>query len=291
MKKILKNSKVKIAKKIIKASAPKRIEVRFPDWEVLSYKNTAIMKPILIEGMPGIGNVGKICMDLLIEETSADKIMSFFSYGLPNSVFVNEDNLVQLPQIVLYHKRIGGQDFLFLTGDVQPMTEKASYEFSELIIDLFRHFKGKYIVTLGGIGLSEIPENPKIFLTGNDKLFVEKISKSFDKKKLKHEKKIYGHVGPILGVSGLLLGISSKHDVPAFSLLAETFGHPIYVGLKGTKAILNILNTYFSIGLKFEKLDKEIKHIDNQMKGISNGDAESGDSLKYKKFSDVNYIG
>jgi hypothetical protein len=272
-------------------SIPLKVETRFKDWEVLEYKRFRLVKPILIEGMPGIGNVGKICMDLMIEDTKASLFMSFFSYGLPNSVFVNEENLVELPNICLYYKKINRQDYLFLTGDVQPMTEKSSYEFSEIIMELFKRFNGQYIITLGGIGLGDIPEFPKVYLTGNNKEFVDKVSKSMIKKKLKHETKIYGLVGPILGISGLLLGVSKKYKTNAFSLLAETFGHPIYVGLKGSKSILGILNEYLNLGLKFDRLDKEISIIDAQMKGLGN-DIDPHDTLgKYRKYSDINYIG
>ena len=290
-----KNNEAKMSKSVVKEMSKSWIiETRFKEWQVLQYAKISIKNPILIEGMPGIGNVGKICMDLLIEDLKAELLMTFFSHNLPNSVFVNEDNLVSLPRISLYHKKISGQDFLFLTGDVQPITENSSYEFSELIVELFINNSGKYIVTLGGIGLPEIPDTPRVFLTGNDKKFVEGMSSLMEKKKLRHDTKIYGMVGPILGVSGLLLGVSKNYDLKAFSLLAETFGHPVYVGLKGSKAILQILNGLFKLGFNFDKLDKEIKQIDAQMAGIGDSDLSEGTKdkvVKYRKYSDVNYIG
>ena len=36
------------------------------DWDVTTYSDLKMKNPILIEGMPGIGNVGKISMDILI---------------------------------------------------------------------------------------------------------------------------------------------------------------------------------------------------------------------------------
>ena len=58
-------------------------------WEVTKEIKTIpkLNKPILIEGLPGIGNVGKIAVDFLIEELKAKKIYSFFSYKFPHSVF------------------------------------------------------------------------------------------------------------------------------------------------------------------------------------------------------------
>jgi len=258
------------------------------EWEIVEHSNPKISKPILVEGMPGIGNVGKISMDILIEETKAVLITSFYSKYLPNSVFVNEDNLVDLPKIGLYYKRIKNQDYLFLTGDVQPVTEHASYSFSELIINLFKEYNGKHMVTLGGIGLNVIPDNPKVYITGSNKKFVQNISNDFKKNKLVFETKIYGMVGPIIGLSGLLLGIAKKNNLNAYCLLSETLGHPVYVGLKGSKVILDILNKQYSFGLNLDKLSKEIKHIDAQS-GIPSNDDK--DTSKYRKYSDVNYIG
>ena len=274
---------------------PENISTNYPNWEVLMYKKISLSSPILIEGMPGIGNVGKIVMDVLIEESKANLFMTFFSNQLPNNVFVNEENLVDLPKLSLYHKNINNQDYLFLTGDVQPINEQASYEFSGMIIELFKRFNGKYLITLGGIGLNDIPSDPKVYITGNNSSLVNMVSKNLEKKKIHVETKIYGHVGPILGVSGVLLGISKKNDMAAYSLLSETFGHPIYVGLKAAKAILNILNHYYDFKINLEKIDKEIKQIDAQMQGLNNDSEISEDAkdkmLKYKKYSDVNYIG
>lgn len=258
------------------------------EWEIIEHTNPKITKPILIEGMPGIGNVGKISMDILIEETKAVLITSFYSKYLPNSVFVNENDLVDLPKIGLYYKRIKNQDYLFLTGDVQPVTEHASYSFSELIIKLFKEYNGKHIVTLGGIGLNIIPDNPKVYITGNNKKFVQAMSNDLKKNKQVFETKIYGMVGPIIGLSGLLLGIAKKHNLDAYCLLSETLGHPAYVGLKGSKVILDILSKQYSLGLDLEKLSKEIKQMDLQL-GTSPTDDK--DTLKYRKYSDVNYIG
>ena len=250
-------------------------------WETKVLKKAALRNPIMIEGLPGIGNVGKIVMDFLIEKTKAKKIIEFFSQYLPNSVFISQNNLVELPKLELFHKRIKNQDYLFLTGDVQPVTENASYTFCDLVLDYFKKQKGAYIVTLGGIGLNEIPDHPVVYITGNSKKLVDEF------KHLKVDPKIYGVVGPILGISGLLLGVAQKKKVPAVSLLAETFGHPIYLGLKGAKAILINLNTKFKFGIDLKDLEKEIKSMDSQLS------KQEGATSKYlpKYQQDVNYIG
>lgn len=223
-------------------------------------KKPKLNNPILIEGLPGIGNVGKIVVDFLIDEIKATKLYEINSYTFPHSVFINEKNLVELPKIQIYYKKLRKQDFLLLAGDVQPIDEMSSYEFTDKILDIAQEFKCREIITLGGIGLADIPKKPKVFCTANNKAIIKRYKNGF-----KFDDKLYGVVGPIIGVTGLLLGLAEKRRMPAISFLAETYGHPMYLGIKGAREILTLLNKKFSFGIKLEKLDKEIKNIDKEL--------------------------
>ena len=79
------------------------------EWQVTqdSEKLKKLNKPLFIEGLPGLGNVGKIAVDFMIEELKAKKLYTFFSYKFPHSVFVNEDNLVDMPKLEVYYKKFG----------------------------------------------------------------------------------------------------------------------------------------------------------------------------------------
>ena len=122
-------------------------------WKVEEFgKKPQLNKPILIEGLPGIGNVGKVAVDFMIDELKAKKIYELFSYTFPHSVFVNEENLVELPKIEIYYAKKNGKNLLFLAGDIQPIDEVSCYEFSDKILDILEGFKGKEIRSLGGVG-------------------------------------------------------------------------------------------------------------------------------------------
>jgi uncharacterized protein len=252
-------------------------------WQINTYSSRKLKDSILIEGLPGIGNVGKIVADYLIDELKAEKLMDFFSHCLPNSVFVNETNTVSLPSIELYYKRINNQDFLFLSGDVQPSTEEGSYSFSELILDIAQSYNCKEIITLGGIGLGEIPQTPVVYCAPNDLKFVEKFIKAGAKKE------VYGVVGPIMGISGLLVGLSEKRRIKATALLAETLGHPMYLGLKGAKESLAILCKVYKIKVNFKELEKEIAAMDSA--DGEEHDPKLASLQKLKKHKETNYIG
>ena len=64
-------------------------------WQInQTSKKVKITNPILIEGLPGMGNVGKIAVDFLIDALAAKKVYEISSNTLPHCVFVNEENMV-----------------------------------------------------------------------------------------------------------------------------------------------------------------------------------------------------
>ncbi len=261
-------------------------------WEVKSVgKIPKLHDAVLIEGLPGIGNVGKVAVDFIIEELKAKKIYEFFSYSFPHSVFVNEDNLVELPTIEMYYIQNRKHSFLFLAGDIQPTDEVASYEFSDLILDIAQKHNAKEIITLGGIGMPSIPENPRVFCTGNSKEIVKKYKNGTE---LNDE--LFGVVGPIIGVSGLLVGLSSKRKMKAISMLAETYGHPMYLGVKGAREIVKVLNKKLDLKINIKKMDQEISRLESDMgkktKKLKEMARQSAISkFRTKKGSEPTYIG
>ena len=80
-------------------------------------KLSSLTNPLFIEGLPGIGNVGKVAIDFVIDELKAEKVYEITSSSFPHSVFVAEDNLVELPTIEIFRKRTKGRDILLTTQD------------------------------------------------------------------------------------------------------------------------------------------------------------------------------
>jgi len=253
-------------------------------------KNAPQLKnPILIEGLPGIGNVGKIAVDFLVEELGAKKMMEINSFSFPNSVFVNDRNLVELPKVELYFKvmKKGKNDLLFLAGDVQPLDEEGSYEFSHKILDIAQELGVKQIITVGGIGLPAVPENPKVYCTS----WSNRVAKEC-RKGTSIAEKLNGVVGPIIGVTGLIVGLAEERKMDAVCLLAETYGHPLYLGMKGSKEILKVLGKKLKFKVNLNSLDKDIQEIESELtektKQLSVANKSAVKNLMNKE---VSYIG
>lgn len=258
-------------------------------WEITTIsKEPTLKNPLFIEGLPGIGNVGKIAVDFLIEEFNATKLYSFFSHKFPHSVFVNDKNLVEMPKIEIYYKKGKKRDFLLLTGDIQPIDEESCYTFCDEILTLVKKFHCSEIITTGGIGLQHVPDKSKVYCTGND----AKLVQEYTQKELQVEKNIFGVVGPIMGVSGVLLGLGKRRGVKGVTLLAETFAHPLYLGIKGAKEIVRVLETKFSWGIDLKKMNQEILEVEKQlMKKTKEWEAAMGQAGAKAVTKEAGYIG
>jgi proteasome assembly chaperone (PAC2) family protein len=107
--------------------------------------------------------------------------------------------------------------------------------------------------------------------------------------------KLYGVVGPIVGVAGLTLGLAEKRKIPAICILAETFGHPMYLGVKGSREILKVLSQKLSLKINIKDLDKEIQTLEKEILKKTEemtGVAKKTALKKFKMLSEeTSYIG
>ncbi len=245
-----------------------------PSFEIKYLAKPKLRDSILIAGLPGIGNVGKVTVDFLIDSLDAKKFAEIGSYYFPSSVFVNEENLVSLPKVELYCKHTKGCDIILLAGDVQPIDEHSCYLFCDEVLNLFESYGGKEIITVGGIGLQKIPKSPKLYITGTGKEVIRKYKYCL--------RDIYGVVGPILGVSGVLVGLAGKRGIPAVSLLAQTFAHPAYLGIKGSREALKSISERLGVKLDIKRLDKEIDDLEHELRLKTQQLADLKESMKPK---------
>ncbi|MBI2669384.1 PAC2 family protein [Candidatus Woesearchaeota archaeon] len=256
-------------------------------WQTtIEAKLPKLHSPLLLEGLPGIGNVGKIVTDFLVEELKAQKLYSFFSYSFPHSVFVNEKDLVDMPKLEIYHASLKKHDLLILTGDIQPIDEESCYSFCEEILNIAKQFDCHEVITTGGIGLQHVPEKPQVYCTSNDPQLLNQYIKDFPV-----QKSIYGVVGPIVGVSGVLIGLAKRRNIKGIALLAETFGHPMYLGIKGAQEILAIIEKKVGQNLNLKQMSKEIIELEKDvMKKTKEWEAVTSAGAKAKQ-KEINYIG
>ena len=64
--------------------------------EVVKIKDVKLNNAILLEGLPGVGNVGKLAAMHLIEELKAKKCTEIYSSNFPPQVLIDNGGIVNL---------------------------------------------------------------------------------------------------------------------------------------------------------------------------------------------------
>lgn len=241
---------------------------------------------VLLEGLPGIGNVARVAVDFLIDKLDAKKYVTIFSDCFPKSVFIDEDSLIRLPKVEIYYKKRGeGKDLVFLIGDVQPQESKDNYTLMLKVLEFAKELKVNEIITLGGIGMRN-PSPEKIHGAGSNK----EIKKKFEDYDVIFDGN--GTVNLIVGAAGLLLGLGERKEISGISLLSETHAKPGKIGLESSKSLLKILEDYLELELPLDELKKELKEgIGLKKKGGKEIKKLKQMLEKYSNKKDLSYIG
>src|SRR5660398_15892 len=130
--------------------------------EVKNIKDVELENPVLVEGLPGIGHVGKLVAEHIIDELGAEKIAEVYSSHFPPQVIVLADGLVRMVRSEFYAVKSEKQDLLILVGDHQSATNEGHYELTDAYLDIAKRHNVRRIYTLGGYGLGQLVEKPAV---------------------------------------------------------------------------------------------------------------------------------
>jgi uncharacterized protein (TIGR00162 family) len=126
-------------------------------------KELDLKDPILVEGLPGVGHVGKLVAEHLIDELEAELVIEVYSPHLPPQVIVLDDGTVKQVRNEIYVHRGEDRDLLLLVGDYQSATNEGHYELAGAFLDLCEEFGVKRIYTLGGYGTGQFVASPRFW--------------------------------------------------------------------------------------------------------------------------------
>ena len=212
-------------------------------------KKVDLRDPILIEGLPGLGLVGKITIRYLIKRLEAKKFAYLYSPHFPYYVIVNKKGSVRRLRGTFYYwkNKKEKNDIILFTGDSQSQTIEGQYEIAESMLNFSQKHKVKTIATIGGYR-KEIKEKPQVYVDATTKKLLDQA--------LSAGAKVGKSGSPIVGTAGLILGLAGFKKIEALCLLGETRGYmpdPL-----AAKSVLEVLRSAFSFELDLDGLDEEI---------------------------------
>lgn len=214
--------------------------------------------PIVLEGLPGIGFVGKFVVDQIIKHKNATKFAELKSDYFPPQVTMKSNGLIEHMKNEFYYiKDLGEdkQDVILLTGNTQGSDFEGQISITKVLIEYFEDLNASKIITLGGLGVGDLVDKSRVFVAANNLEMIDQALQIENTQIRKDEG------GAIIGASGLLLYYAEEKDIPALCLMGETPG--FFVDAMAAKAVMQVLTQLLKFDVNQEEIDEQIE-ITNQ---------------------------
>ncbi len=234
---------------------------------IMEFERPKLKDPIFIEGLPGVGNVGRIAAGYLAEELGGKKFAELTSSHFMPFVLLHQSSAVHVLKNEFYYRKAKGKgqrDLIILVGDSQSIDPEGHYEIVHEILGFVKKLGVSEMFTLAGLGVGEVVNKPKVLGAVSD----PEVAKKYGKMGINFD--AGSRVGTILGTSGLLLGMGRYYGIKGMCLLGETVGLPILPDPKSAEEVLKVLVKVLNLKLDISKLDKKVKEMEELFKKIQN---------------------
>jgi uncharacterized protein len=248
------------------------ISVRYFD----GFEGKDLVNPLMIEGLPGIGQVGKLVAEYMIHMLGAVKIGEIHSIYFPPQVILEENGLARLARNELFFFRAMGKDLIFLVGDHQSTSNEGHYLLANQYCEIADELKIHRIYTLGGFGVGHLVNEPRVLGAVNRAALrseLEEAGVTFDRDE---------PGGGIIGAAGLMLGLSAHRGIDAACLMGETSGY--LVDPMSAANVLAILSKLIDVPVDPTKLNDRASEMEKVIEGLVEGN-------KTEKNEELSYIG
>ena len=176
---------------------------------------------MIIAAVPGVGNVGKLVIDTLNEQHESTMLARLIHPDLPPHSTLEEGLLVP-PHLSIHSVQMkDSKPIITITGNGQPMTPRGQHEMAETILELAKDSEAPLLIVLAG--LSAKPGEEHIHLTCSSK----DVQSSLNERGITTSTEQPS--GGMLGLAGLLVSLSTLHDVSSAAYSAESIGTSIDV--------------------------------------------------------------
>jgi uncharacterized protein (TIGR00162 family) len=242
-----------------------------------------VENPIFVEGLAGIGHIGRNTVSYLADSTEAERIGEIKSQYFPPHTIVNDDKTVEPIKNEIYQlKREGKEDLILLEGNAQAGTAQGHHEVAEKVMEFVEEHEVSQIITVGGYGTGDVVEDPDVFgAVSKQEIKEEYIDTGIE---FEHD------VGQIVGISGLLIGLAQDRDMDGICLLGETPGF-LLSDPKSTEAVLQVLEEMLDIDLDYSDLDEKVEESQEVLKKLQNLKKSQKPEEEKQQSSDLGYIG
>jgi uncharacterized protein (TIGR00162 family) len=230
--------------------------------------------PVLIGGLPGIGQVGKLVAEYMIDILGAERIAEIHSIFFPPQVLIDEHGVARLARNEIYRYEGEGKTLLFLVGDHQSASGEGHYILADEYLNIAEELGVRRIYTLGGFGVGRLVDEPRVLGAVN-------------RPDLRHEIEEAGAIftsgepgGGIVGAAGVLLGLGALRGMEGVCLMGETSGY--LVDPKSAASVLAVLCPLIGIAVDPTRLKERAAEIEQVIAAMVESEEKKGEEeLRY----------
>jgi uncharacterized protein (TIGR00162 family) len=249
------------------------------EFEIEELADPDLEDPVLIEGLPGVGHVGKLAAEHLLEELDGETVSRVYSQHFPPQVTIEggRSELASASFHAVHTEQ--GHDLLLLTGDHQAQDNQGHYRLTDTFLDVAEEFGVERVFALGGVPTGELIEEYDVLGAATTEAFVD------DLEDAGVEFREDEPAGGIVGVSGLLLGLGERRGLESACLMGETSGY--LVDPKSAQAVLTVLQDIVGFEVDFASLEERAEEMEEVVRKIQ--EMEQGPATPSDE--DLRYIG
>ncbi len=218
-------------------------------------KRPKLKRPVLVAGLPGIANIGKLAVEYLIHKLAAQKFLELYSEYFPEWVIQDEGSIKPL-KVDFFHCRPSElkHDLIFVTADAQAATPMGQYMLTGEILEIAANYGVTTVGTMAAYVTSpgETRRSPVVGAASDQ-----------------DEAKVLSEIGvelldngTIVGMNGILPGMAAMQEMKGFCLLGTTEG-----GLIDANAATAVLKALSSM-LNFKIDIKDLEQHANKLQGL-----------------------
>ena len=253
--------------------------------EIITLEDVELENPIFIEALPGLGHVGKLTADHIIDELGAVKFAEIYSPTFPPQVIVKEEGIVENMLNELYYLKDFGEDnldLIMLVGNTQALSPEGQYMVCKDVLEYLDDFNIDRIFTLGGMVTSPQPvEDPKVYGAASDESYIEMLKEI--------DVEIRSNDGGIVGASGLFLGLGLRKNIKGFCLMGETPGY--FIDAEAAEAVIKKLESLLNFEINTDKLEERAEETRQMIAKAQQMEQDILNKANAGNPDDLRYIG
>jgi proteasome assembly chaperone (PAC2) family protein len=211
-------------------------------------------KPLVV-GLPGMGRVGYIVANYLLEKLGGLEVAEVYSIFFPPQLVIGEDAVGGLFTGRIYDT---GKALIF-TADTQPQSPEGQNAVSKKVIEVLARRGLTLVLAAAAYVVPHVGRERRVYVVGTDRETLERFTSMGA---------IALRGGVISGINGIIVGWGRYYGIPGAVLLGETWAPIVEVGeadFRAAKYVVNLIGKFLSVELDLSELDEYAVNVEKRI--------------------------